>query len=845
MKAILLAFCATLAITNAYVIIDQLPKKSIHLLGTEKCTWGPGYWCDNIPNSAECNKTKYCIKKHWENMKVPEDHDSVCKICMDMVQQARDQLESNQTQQDLKAVFDGSCKLMLIKPIIKECQKLAEEFIPQLVETLASQMNPSVVCSVSGLCNSAKIDQLLLEYEQSLEKADKKIIIPLKNDEIEPNECTKCRSIATHMENKFQSLSRDQFVKNILKVCQQMGSFSDACSNIILVNFDAIYEHLQENFRAKNICHLSGQCSGLFHQHDEVDQGPKVEIRPMSSVGMVEVNDDLPCKLCEQLVGHLRDLLVANTTEREFQQVLEGLCKQTKSFASECMSIVDQYYPEIYEYLIKGLNSKATCEMAGICPMPGTKQFEGPIMPLVPVSSHEIGVRILKENEKHDINVAITKKYPKTEADEMQLPIKLMYDSDSILDMPNMDPHGQKKCEFCEYILHYLQNIITIPSTENELKNIFGKVCTKLPDSIGGMCKEFLDQYGDALIALLVQEIDPSTICPLLHVCPSDQMMVAWEQLPKDKMIETELKDKPSCPLCLLAVEQIENVIKQNTTEANIEHELDKLCLHLPKSLNEQCVDFVKAYSKELIEMLILDLSPQEICVFLKLCDEKKKIMPDNFPQDKDGEIMTNEIPDFPIKSQKPVKEDTKCVICETVMGYIEKQMKNKSTKEEIESIIHTVCNDLPGAKLKNKCNHFVDQYGEFVIQMLSDDITPREICTVLDLCQENMQQFMESVDKCALCEAILSYIDKELSDPKLDKKIEDITANICDMIPAAKRNKCVMLMEIYEQSIINLVTSHEYTSKICSRIGLCTNASFFAMDPKFSHKKHMISNRY
>lgn len=60
-----------------------------------------------------------------------------------------------------------------------------------------------------------------------------------------------------------------------------------------------------------------------------------MEIRPLSSVGMVEVGDDLPCKLCEQLVGHLRDLLVANTTEQEFEHVLEGMCKQTESFASQ------------------------------------------------------------------------------------------------------------------------------------------------------------------------------------------------------------------------------------------------------------------------------------------------------------------------------------------------------------------------------------------------------------------------------------------------------------------------------------------------------------------------------
>ena len=108
-------------------------------------------------------------------MKVPKDTDSVCKICEDMVTQARDQLESNQTQQDLKAVFEGSCILIHIKPIVKECIKLVDEFIPELVETLASQMDPSVVCSVAGLCNSAHIDQLLLENKET--ETEIKVII--------------------------------------------------------------------------------------------------------------------------------------------------------------------------------------------------------------------------------------------------------------------------------------------------------------------------------------------------------------------------------------------------------------------------------------------------------------------------------------------------------------------------------------------------------------------------------------------------------------------------------------------------------------------------------------------
>lgn len=61
-----------------------------------------------------------------------------------MVGQARDQLESNETMEEIQQVFDGSCDLIPIKLVKKECKKLADDFIPELVEALASQMNPQV-----------------------------------------------------------------------------------------------------------------------------------------------------------------------------------------------------------------------------------------------------------------------------------------------------------------------------------------------------------------------------------------------------------------------------------------------------------------------------------------------------------------------------------------------------------------------------------------------------------------------------------------------------------------------------------------------------------------------------
>ncbi|XP_043672943.1 prosaposin [Vespula pensylvanica] len=821
MKETLIALCAILAVSTAKTIITA--ESTPYLLGAEECAWGPSYWCHNITTSAHCHATHHCIKKVWENIEVPEDNDTVCGVCKDMVQQARDQLESNQTQQDLKAVFEGSCKLIHINPIVEECIKLVDQFIPELVETLASQMNPSVVCSVAGLCNSAHIDMLLNNFQEQTSENKKIKSISLEKDELEPDECSKCFTIATHMEYNLKDMSKDTMLQQMLVICGDFSSFSDACSSIILTYFDTIYSHLQDNFNAQNICHLSGQCSDKFHKHEDGTVKPmNVEIRPLSSVGMVEVDDDLPCKLCEQLVGHLKDLLVANTTEAEFHLVLQGLCKQTKSFATECKAIVDEYYPEIYTYLTTKLNGNVVCQMSGICPSPG-KRITGPIAPLIPTKVAEIGVRIL--------NKKIDTKNNNTEVEEMQLPIERYGISFNGPKISQTGAESKEGCALCEYVLHYIQIAITDPTNEEKVKQIIGKICKKLPNSIENECGQFVDTYGDAVVALLAQEIDPSQVCPMIHVCPSEELIEVWNKAPKGYIIETH--DKPSCPLCLLALTQIYDAIKDNKTEVKIKDELDKLCSHLPNTLIDQCADFVKEYSKELIEMLLADLTPKEICVYIKLCNPEEDPGPRNFfLTNKDGEIMTNEIPDFlPLQPniQNKLNDSSSCVMCEFVMQYVDKAMSKKKTRDEIEHIVYGICNHLPKT-ISKECNKFVSQYADAVIQILSEDVTPKEVCTMIGFCTIDTRRIRESMEECALCQLVISTIDKLLDNPNVDSDIEEVVSKICKYMPANKQNKCVMMMEIYEQSIINIIKSHGDVKKICSKIALCSENDYLAM---------------
>ena len=205
-------------------------------------------------------------------------------------------------------------------------------------------------------------------------------------------------------------------------------------------------------------------------------------------------------------------------------------------------------------------------------------------------------------------------------------------------------------------------------------------------------------------------------------------------------------------------------LLEFNIWQANIERALDKLCDHLPRNLINQCESLVEGYSKELVEMLLADLTPQEICVYIKLCDANNDPKPTNLmPVDKDGEIcksfifflfinlllrgaydslefaVTNEIPDYPLIMQKPV-QDNKCIVCEFFMQYIDKAMRKKSTKEEIEKIVHSACNYLPKVS-SQECNGFVDQYADVLIDLLSSEVSLQEACTMAHFCGKTMQR--------------------------------------------------------------------------------------------------------
>ncbi|KAF4528847.1 hypothetical protein B566_EDAN017671 [Ephemera danica] len=561
----------------------------------------------------------------------------------------------------------------------------------------------------------------------------------------------------------------------------------------------------------------------------------QVEVMPRGETGVSR--KDETCELCEQLVKHLRDVLVTNTTEEEFKDVLKGICRQTKTFKKQCLSLVDEYYPMAYSFLLNELDPRAGPLWLEL---PARRGF-----PAKPISLPEV-VHVYNSKPEQLLGDDEARSYgddglvaPGTgtdpEAELVHIPLVKASSSVHVIGiqqlpveryMPQTLIGGNRElCELCQYFLHYVQEEITAPATEAEIKEVVDEACDHLPKVISQQCRSFVATYGDAFVALLAQEIDPSQICPQLGLCPTGQLF------------KTEKSGEPMCPLCLYAVEQIDKLIKEDKTEASIRAALDKVCTVLPDSMKQECVTMVEKYTEELVDMLIADLTPQEICVYLKVC--KPQSLPTPPPQQqKDTEIMTNEIPQsWPVVAQddelvqrvhtvpKVKDSDPKCIICEFVMSQLDDMLKNNATEEEIKDAVHTVCNYLPTSVAK-QCNDFVYEYADMVIQLLVQELEPKAVCQELSLCQPNAKppaapaRASEAV--CKLCIVVVEAMDKLLEDGNVEQDIDNLLEKVCTVIPSAEKQKCEEMIEQYGPAIAMLVAQLADSRDVCSELNLC-----------------------
>jgi len=77
----------------------------------------------------------------------------------------------------------------------------------------------------------------------------------------------------------------------------------------------------------------------------------------------------------------------------------------------------------------------------------------------------------MNTEEKKEVEVAIGKEHPKSEVEEIELlkPAAMQLPIERLIPYPLLQAqsvNGKEACVLCEYVLHYIQNVVTDPTNE-------------------------------------------------------------------------------------------------------------------------------------------------------------------------------------------------------------------------------------------------------------------------------------------------------------------------------------------------------------------------------------------
>eukprot|EP00091_Calanus_sinicus_P024061 TRINITY_DN841_c0_g1_i8.p1 TRINITY_DN841_c0_g1~~TRINITY_DN841_c0_g1_i8.p1 ORF type:complete len:606 (-),score=183.91 TRINITY_DN841_c0_g1_i8:1025-2635(-) len=487
-----------------------------------------------------------------------------------MVGEARDTLMSNDTQEELREVLEGSCDLIPLAIIAKECKKLSDEFIPELVETLASEMNPDTVCTVAGLCNSERIDKML-------EKVEMQGTVQYGGD------CNICKQGARKTKLQLRKLSQDQVEDKMLELCGYAGSFSNACMETVLEESDDIYMMLTEQFN-EEICDLSGLCSQSFEKVPAT---------------IIKEGEDIQCEFCEKVIKHWIDVYASNASLAEFKEMMDGICeKLDKKNSVHCKHIVDDYYIPAFEFLRNELDPHMLCSVVGLCGDSGFLQI--PSTSKAPA----IALPMVKLQPANRVNQNALIKSPAALNGPLYVPSSVIQTN-------------SPTCVMCEYVLHELQQYIKDGQTEEQIKKTVEAICDHMPGVVKKECKSFVDTYEPAIVAFLVNEIEPTEVCPMLHLC--DEQEEVNHLLQGTGLIS--LKSNSNCEMCEFAINEVFSILKDKDRSRNGRRmTLESICYRLPTSIERTCESFVETYTGSIIELIVKGFTPDEVCAALDLC---------------------------------------------------------------------------------------------------------------------------------------------------------------------------------------------------------------------------------
>ncbi|XP_017653579.1 proactivator polypeptide-like 1 [Nannospalax galili] len=436
-----------------------------------------------------------------------------------------------------------------------------------------------------------------------------------------------------------------------------------------------------------------------------------------SAVWSKPTTKSLPCSVCQDVAAATSNRLNPKATASDVLAAMMKTCEwlPNQESSAKCKWMVDTHSPAVLSMLSGAPDSAPApvCAALTLCE-PLQRHLATSERPLSQEDAAEVMAPFLA-------NGALSFHPPQIPGgivcqDCVRLISRLQGALESNLSLAEVDVREQ--CEslgpglaaLCKNYIHQLfvpaeQTLRVLPPHE---------VCTK-----GGFCEE---QRGSAQWLAQVAAVDG---VPSLDL-----------GLPR-KSSEMQMQSGLTCEVCLNVIQELDQWLMTNSTEALISHALEHVCSMMPVSLVQQCITLVDTYSPSLVQ-LVTRVTPEKVCETIRLCGSRRRAR--SIPK---AEVT---LPSLLVDEEN---QGSFCQGCKRLLGMSSQNLDRKSTKRDILKAFKGGCRILP-LPYVIQCSRFVTEYEPVLIESLKFMMDPTDLCKKMGACHSSRTPLL-GTDQCVL----------------------------------------------------------------------------------------------
>uniref|UniRef100_A0A0X3PV17 Proactivator polypeptide n=1 Tax=Schistocephalus solidus TaxID=70667 RepID=A0A0X3PV17_SCHSO len=540
-------------------------------------------------------------------------------------------------------------------------------------------LNAKLTCAIFGQCSQSLFTLPNLRFKLS-------------------DTCSDCEKIVVDVRALIENNSTKEAVATYLKaaLCTRIPlKVVDLCKNAINAYTGIIVDLVSAELDPPVVCALFGLCQPETKLADKQQSENCSESQTFSWIhrpagrGFAKFHSRLSklpiinspiqatpaCTDCVNVFSRIRD----RATDPKFDEMLknlvkEKLCSAFGIFENICKATVSKEVDAM-------INDASKTNITELCVL--FEQCEGKL---------SVGLQ--------DFMQAVVEKQL-----SQQLSGRILDPSPGAKKSQTYNPEFPVICEFCETLVKKILDLTVNNLTEETVIIALQQVCELFPTEQKLRCRSIIEQYGQLIIEGIISGTAPKIVCMSIGLCNSlatSKVSFAPIFVPSTPL--SRFGD--TCELCQMVVQYVYNQISDNATEAEIEEHLKHVCNHVGP-LKEQCEHLIETYSKTLIKFLVERVPPRQVCQEIYLCPEARQKPKANFGDS--------------------------CMLCELVTNYLESELTNNKTVDEMKTLVKKLCKFIPSYKLQ--CEDLVDSWTGDILKWLASGLPPREICVKLGLC--------------------------------------------------------------------------------------------------------------